>query len=203
MKIESGFGERLKKLDEGYLSMKEEIQKIPAYGVKGGDDLKVEIDKTKKELASEKQELEKIKSDRDSIIKSMIEKSKLIQSEKDEMLSQLTEKESEVSEAQQQVMRLNKRLFAERMNRKELNVKQSEAMERVDSFSRDVLERNKSGHNLVHQPFTQFREEFREFCHGFPEEYLVDMASLGYLTSDHELTKKGATFLRRLVNENL
>jgi hypothetical protein len=203
VKIESGFGERLKKLDEGYLSMKEEIQKIPAYGVKVGDDLKVEIEKTKKELASEKQELEKIKSDRDLIIKSMIEKSKLLQSEKDEILSQLTEKESEVSETQQQVMKLNKRLFAERMSRKELNVKQSETLDRVESFSRDVLEHNISGHGLVHQPFREFREEFKTFCYGFPDEYLKDMASLGYLTNDHDLTKKGALFLRSLVNENL
>ena len=47
VKIESGFGERLKKLDEGYLSMKEEIQKMPTYSVKGEDSLKLEIERTK------------------------------------------------------------------------------------------------------------------------------------------------------------
>lgn len=203
VKIESGFGERLKKLDEGYLSMKEEIQKIPAYGSKGGEELKTEIDKTKKELASEKEELEKIKSDRDTIIKKMIENSKLLKNEKEDILKQLSEKEEEVSETQKQVMKLNKRLFAERMSRKEVAIKNSELLDRVESFTRDVLINNIASDDLHNLPLIKLRKAFLEFSREFPMQYFEDMRELGYLTADRELTKKGALFLRSLISENL
>lgn len=201
VKIESGFGERLKKLDEGYLSVREEIKKIPVYGQIEKNDFKTEIENTKKSLLKEKEELEKINKDKQTIISTMMEKSQLENDEKESILSQLRQKESEASEAQNQVSKLNKRLFAERMNKKEANFKNSVLHKKISSFTLESVVNDispevilRSSHQLLNRYFTDVTELFGD-------KYFKDMTSLGYFDDEIGLTKKGARFIRDLARE--
>lgn len=75
VKIESGFGERLRHLDEGYSSMRNYFQgaatRPPA-----------DVEQTKEKLETEQQEIEKVRAERDRIIQQLIERSHLQQAEK-------------------------------------------------------------------------------------------------------------------------
>tara|TARA_R110001583_G_C5620443_1_gene406223 strand:+ start:458 stop:1345 length:888 start_codon:yes stop_codon:yes gene_type:complete len=202
VKIESGFGERLKKLDEGYLSMKEEIQKMPTYSVKGEDSLKLEIERTKKELKFEKDELNKIKKDQNLLVKHTVENSQLHENEKNDILQKLTEKEEEAEEAQQQVLKLNKRLFAERLNRKKINSEiDPKLIYRVKNFTRDSFISYILDLDIPDTSFVAIEKAFQKRKGSFPNRYLDDMLILGYLTEDKQLTKSGLTFLKKMLRE--
>ncbi|TXX97341.1 hypothetical protein [Vibrio mimicus] len=203
VKIESGFGERLKKLDEGYLSMKEEIQKIPSYSLHDREHREAEIENTKRDLVAEKEELEKINKEREEIISSLLEKSELQEDQKTEILKKLAQTENEAKDAQMQVMKLNKRLFAERMKHKEITSQNEELVERVTDFTINALLGLLPANEVVSWSFSEIRDAFSDCSVGFPEEYFHDLSQLGYFSKDHGLTKKGVLFIRRLAKQNL
>jgi len=111
VKIESGFGERLRHLDEGYSSMRNYLQNVPA---KQADD----VERTKKKLETEEQEVEKVVAERNKIIEQLVERSHLQQEEKGKIVSQLKAKEEELSQFQHEIAKLNRRLALERASRR-------------------------------------------------------------------------------------
>src|SRR5690606_16157646 len=70
VKIESGFGERLRNLDEGYSSMRNYLQG-------SGQRQSADVEKTKEKLETEQQEIEKVRAERNRIVAELIEKSQL------------------------------------------------------------------------------------------------------------------------------
>ncbi|KAF9658915.1 hypothetical protein ABHQ57_00465 [Tenacibaculum sp. ZH5_bin.1] len=89
-RIEAGFGERLRHLDEGYTGLRDKFD--------GGFQISAEeIETTKKELEEEKIKLEKERTEKDEILSSIMKKAKLSEKEKQEVLEKLESKENEIS----------------------------------------------------------------------------------------------------------
>jgi DNA mismatch repair ATPase MutS len=84
-------------------------------------------------VKSEKGEMEKVVHERNQIIESLIERSNLQQEEKSAITEQLKEKEIELAEAQKELVRMNKRLFMESMEKKRL---------RSETFDFDSVRKN-------------------------------------------------------------
>lgn len=89
-RIEAGFGERLRHLDEGYTGLRDKFD--------GGNQVSAEeIETTKKELEEEKIKLKKERTEKDEILSSIMKKAKLSEKEKQEVLEKLDNKENEIS----------------------------------------------------------------------------------------------------------
>ena len=73
VKIESGFGEKLRHLDEGYTSMRDKIDGIPRN---------YEIEDTKAEIHKEREELKKKLQEKDEIVEEFANKAHLDDEEK-------------------------------------------------------------------------------------------------------------------------
>lgn len=103
-RIEAGFGERLRHLDEGYSGL---VNKFD-YGHSEQN-----IKDTKEEINIEKQKLKEDINERNKIFNSVIEKTQLEQHEKEQIITQLKEKELEISKQNREINFLKQRLHSE------------------------------------------------------------------------------------------
>lgn len=116
VKIESGFGERLRNLDEGYSSMRDYLQNNKGNQSSFEDNSASET--TKQKIQSERDELEKVLNERNQIIEGLIERSNLQEEEKRSVVADLKRKEEELRKVHQDLNRMNRRLVIERMGQK-------------------------------------------------------------------------------------
>lgn len=107
--MESGFGEKLNKLDEGYASMRNYIQS-PNNNYSNAS-----IETTKSQIEEEQKEIQKVLEERNQIVRDLISKSQLQEEEKVKISSSLEDKEKELNQAHEDIAKMKKRLFAERM----------------------------------------------------------------------------------------
>lgn len=103
-RIEAGFGERLRHLDEGYSGL---INKFD------NGHSEQNIKETKEEIEKEKQKLKAEIQERNNILNSVIEKAQLEQHEKEEIRRQLRDKEIEISKQNRELNFLRHRLHSE------------------------------------------------------------------------------------------
>lgn len=106
-RIEAGFGERLRHLDEGYSGL---VNKFD-----NGSSEK-SIQETKEEIEKEKLKLKQDVQERNNILNSLIEKAQLEQHEKEEIRKQLKSKELEISKQNREINFLRNRLESENEN---------------------------------------------------------------------------------------
>ncbi|HCH3617029.1 TPA: hypothetical protein NKU64_001086 [Vibrio parahaemolyticus] len=191
VKMESGFGERLRNLDEGYSSMRQSLQN---YNEKPSS----KVEETKKKIETEKSEMDKVVQERNQIIEKLIERANLQEEEKSTITEQLKEKEVELSEAQKELSRMNKRLFMERMDRK-----RSKSMA-FDSgfidFTRSHVIRQLGAERILEAPRSYIQKRFNSLLNELPHQYLEDLEREGLF--DNGLTLKGYNFLKELAERD-
>lgn len=194
VKIESGFGERLRHLDEGYSSMRDYFQNSQHKHADG-------VEKTKKKLETEEQEVEKVVAERNEIIRQLVERSQLQEEEKQRVLSELKDKEEELSKFQHEVNKLNRRLLVERMNKR---LAESDRHPDLDSgIARFTLQNvvEKIGiERVLEAPAIIVRREFSKLQDDLPRAYLRDLEQDGLF--DDELTPSGIRFLKSLASQH-
>lgn len=189
VKIESGFGERLRNLDEGYSSMRNYLQNTPNRQSDA-------VEETKQKLETEQQEIEKVLAERHEIVQRLVEQSHLQEEEKAKVLTQLKEKEDELAEAQHEVSKLNKRLFMERMDKKLERKSPFENSGMVEFTQSHVIE--KIGNEILLQGSpSEIRREFDSIANRLPRQYLDDLERFGLF--DNGLTSSGVRFVRGIV----
>lgn len=189
VKIESGFGERLRNLDEGYSSMRSYLQSIPA---KQGDS----VEKTKQKLETEQQEIEKVIAERNEIVQQLVERSHLEKEEKERVLAKLRAKEEELIEAQREVSKLNKRLFVERINKKRERANPDLSDGMAQFTSSHVIEKLGRGRILEGSPIS-IRRHFDAISNELPRQYLDDLERHGLF--EDGLTPSGLRYLREVA----
>lgn len=106
-RIEAGFGERLRHLDEGYSGLVNKFDN--GFSEQN-------IKETKEEIEKEKLKLKKEIQERNNILNSLIEKAQLEQHEKEQIRKQLKEKEVEISRQNRELNFLKHRLETENEN---------------------------------------------------------------------------------------
>ena len=106
-RIEAGFGERLRHLDEGYSGLVNKIDNGSS---------EQNIKETKEEIEKEKLKLKQDIQERNNILNSLLEKAQLEQHEKEEIRKQLKEKELEISKQNRELNFLKHRLESENEN---------------------------------------------------------------------------------------
>lgn len=188
-KIESGFGEKLRNLDEGYSSMRDYLQSSPGQN---GD-----IEKEKAKIAGEKEEIEKVIEERNEIISSLIERAQLHGEEKEKIISQLSEKESELVASQRELSQMNKRLFMERMRKKEGR----EINSGLESFTSSFLIDEIGAKNILRLSPESIRRRINDVLDKGPHQYIEDLERHGFF--DNGINSEGMAFVRSLAKKHV
>lgn len=188
-KIESGFGEKLRNLDEGYSSMRDYLQSSPGQN---GD-----IEKEKEKIAGEIEEIEKVIEERNQIISSLIERAQLQGEEKEKVISQLSEKESELVASQRELSQMNKRLFMERMRKKEGR----EINSGLESFTSSFLIEEIGAEKLLQLSPVGIRRRINDVLGRGPRQYIDDLEKHGFF--DNGINSKGIAFVRNLAKKHV
>ncbi|OGW44186.1 MAG: hypothetical protein A2X57_06615, partial [Nitrospirae bacterium GWD2_57_8] len=95
-RIESGFGERLRHLDESYAGM---LQKLP-----------IDPAQVKKEIEAEELKVEKTEQEKEALISGVIDRARLVPDERDKIIADLKGKDHELEAAKQELKFLRQRL---------------------------------------------------------------------------------------------
>lgn len=194
VKIESGFGERLRNLDEGYTSMRDSLQH---YGSKPNDN----VEETKKKIETEKSEMDKVVQERNQIIAKLIERSNLQEEEKSKITSELQEKEEELAGAQKELSQMNKRLFMERLEKKR-NLKSGiDFSSGAIDFTRSHVLRKIGLERILEAPRSFVTKRFNSLANELPRGYIEDLEHEGFF--DNGLTIEGYHMLKTLAEREL
>jgi len=191
-KIESGFGERLKHLDEGYSSIRSSFQGT----VQISDDEKIET--TKQKLKEEKQEVQKVMQDRNRIVQDLIEKSQLETEQKRQIASQLKSKEEELLAMQQEVAKLNRRLAFENMRRQK-NIDEIPIDAGLTHFTKSHIVEKIGQRKFFVLSDDKLNLQFKRLAKDLPNGYIEDLERLGLY--DGNLTSSGIRFLRQIARQ--
>ncbi len=184
-KMESGFGERLRHLDEGYSSMLDYLQQTPNRSE--------EVESTKEEIELEEQEIKRMVSEKSEIITKLLERSQLQDEEKESIQTTLTKKESELTEAREELLRMNRKLAFEGARRNRVNSVESGH----GIFTRKVVIDRIGSSRVIRGSLRAVKREFDKITNSLPKSYLDDMESEGFY--DDGLTLEGSHFLREIA----
>lgn len=192
VKIESGFGERLRHLDEGYSSMRNYLQNGPT---KKTDD----VERTKKKLESEEHEVEKVVAERNEIIQQLVERSHLQEEEKGQIVSQLKAKEEELAQFQHEIAKLNRRLALERMSRRAAREDLPDMEGGFTDFTFSHVVRKIGLERVLDSPSSIVRRRFTDIADELPRGYIEDLEKHGLF--EDGLTISGAKYLKDVAEK--
>jgi len=191
-KMESGFGERLKHLDEGYSSVRDHLQ------TNGNS---YTTDDSKKKIKEEKEQAKKTIEERESIINSLIEKAHIDGAEKEAVLEQLDEKDRELKDSRDQIQRLKKQQLREKMNSRSTS-------SLINDKSFKVYVENEIvkpiGHTLIlKSSIRTINSHFSNVLDELEDAFVIDLISFGFIDDEKDLTKKGFMFLKEIARDRL
>ncbi len=98
-RLEAGFGERLRHLDEGYSNLRSTVEKIP-----------FDRQQAEEKIAEEERQLQKVEKKREELIEGLASKAQLEEEEKQKFFQQLVKQDKELSSARQELHFLQRRL---------------------------------------------------------------------------------------------
>lgn len=102
-RMEAGFGERLRHLNEDYSGLRDSISKAP-----------VSDEAEAQGIAIEKETAQKLESERQRLLQDLADRAKLGVTDRERFFADLARKEAELSEIQKDVLMLERRLARER-----------------------------------------------------------------------------------------
>lgn len=189
VKIESGFGERLRHLDEAYHGMRDSFDKLPARMVAKA---------AKEELAEEKQSESKLIEERDRIIKELASKSQLNATEREKVLSQLSEKDKALMSARSEIALLTQRLHEAQMQRKQSISEAELDPELIHIISRLILPEIGGKQAMLVSP-SGLARRFERVLPTLPRSVVARMQHLGLLSESGSLSPDGAILIRNVA----
>ncbi len=178
-RIETGFGERLKHLDEGYTGIRERFERIP------GDP-----EKAKEAIKKEEEEVKKREQDFKELLEQLATRAKLEDPEKKKMFQQLHKKNRDLARAKEELSFLKTRL-----RRAEYRVQDdlSDLPPRMIEFISDIVIPELGGPSDVSRlAIRSIRRRFNVIQKTFNPGFMKEMRAHGLLSEERELSASGA-----------
>lgn len=189
-RIEAGFGERLRHLDEGYSGL------INRFDIGSNEQ---NIRDTKEEIEKEKQKLKQDVEERNQILNSLIEKAQLEQEEKEAIRKQLKEKEIEISKQNRELNFLRNRLHHD------TDLNEIELIKLPPSVIRtltDFVKRNNLTRELFQKyPMSVLSRKNKFNIDELSKEELVRLLNMRIIHEDGTLTINGIRTLIGLIDK--
>jgi hypothetical protein len=186
-RIEAGFGERLRHLDEGYSGLREKFS--------GGFQVDAEeIENTKKELEKEKEKLEKERNEKNDILTNLMKKAKLSEAEKGDVLEKLKHKENEISNLSKELLFLKREL---KNNERHIV---SDYSPLVKNMVFEYLKMNEFEiSTIVDAPTSYLKRNLKFDREKFPRIFYERFVKYGIMNEDGNFSTKGIELLKELA----
>lgn len=185
-RVEAGFGERLKHLDDGYTSLKTAVEKIP-----------YDRRETEKEIKEEEAQVQKVEEERTKMIEELAQRARLQEEEKTELFARLRTTDEELSNARRELHFLRRRMLeAENSRGGEETIRVSPRIQHYLRMIGGDLDRAL----LLEAPIRIVNREFKSALTNHPEEIRMEFRKAGILDEDMDLTRLGLEALRNLFH---
>lgn len=183
-RIEAGFGERLKHLDEGYLGLREKFDNFP-----------VNTSKAEEAVEKEKETVAKIESERQKLIEDLALRAELQSDEKTKLFSELRRTESQLIEAKKELLYYKHKTIPTDDNQIEESMLPRIL---VDYIRRNVFDALGGFQEIAHISFNAIQSRFNVNMDNFDKEFIKDCI-LNNLVINGELTPAGAKYIRKIA----
>lgn len=191
VKIESGFGEKLRHLDEGYTSMRDRMDKLPG---------KYEIEETKTEIKKEEEDFKKKLADKDRLIDELAHKAHLKDNEREQFKDELNKRIAELSEAQSEISFLRERM--ERTERRQPIPHNIDIDDGMKHFILSAVFKELSPKLFLSAPTSLILKRFNASIDSFPDGFIEDLRRYEMINDNKEITRKGISIFRRLAERS-
>ncbi|VUD69049.1 hypothetical protein TDB9533_04413 [Thalassocella blandensis] len=182
-RMEAGFGERLRHLDEGYTGIRDKFDKLPFDSAKALEDIEKENLEIKKKEEEQRKTLEEL-----------AQKAHLAENEKIALFEHMSKISSELEESKIEARRLEKRLRMNEMRHGGDSFKVLEFLARKIAESRDPdisPKSPRSGHGHL---FNKIRDDI-------PRGAIRELERYGYIDDDGHLTREAIERMRMIERD--
>lgn len=179
-RMEAGFGERLRHLDEGYSGIRDRFDKFPFDSIKARE----EIEKENQEIVNKEEELRKT-------IEDLAQKAHLAENEKTELFEHMERLNRELEQSRREARRLERQI---RINEKDNIANEPKVLQYLARHMRRFQNRTSSG--LVHRG--DYRDAYAKVREELPRDAIIDLESNGFLDENGNLTDEAIFLIRNI-----
>jgi hypothetical protein len=190
-RIEAGFGERLRHLDEGYSGLRDK------FDGKSINQKSTDIEKAKNELDKERNKLEVQIKEKEEILHELMNKAKLNAKEKEQFTNKIKEKDEEIGNLSNE-LRLIKKSLSERVLSRDNDLINSIPIS-VREYFIDYLKNNYDLHMVADAPSDFLSEKLKFSSDMLPRSEFYRMVKYGILTNDFSFTSMGIELLKSIA----
>jgi hypothetical protein len=190
-RMEAGFGERLKHLDEGYAGIRDSIARTP-------DEQKA----AKKEIEVEKEAAKKIEKERESLLQQLADRAHLEAAEREKFFERFQATDRALKEARQDIAALKQRLAADLAASDHSPLRNTTRRRyAVTQYLSQPARLASLGLKPGQDSPEALREAFFNASAGWARQALKDMQLLGYVKAERQLTDRGVVWVQRVLSK--
>ncbi len=179
-RMEAGFGERLKHLDEGYSGIRDKFDRLPFDSAKAEE-----------EVEKEKQDIKEKEAEQHEMLEDLAKKAKLAEGEKAELFKHMHTLSRQLEESKREARRLENEID---MNSGRGVIKSNPALNYI---VRKIIEARDPNLSL-NSPRASSGYIFSEIKESLHLDAIGELESLGYLNENGELTREASNRMRML-----
>jgi len=174
-RIEAGFGEKLKHIDEGYAGIRSKFEQFP-----------FDMNKAKEDIEEEKREIEKKKKEQSDLLETLAEKAKLAEAEKSDLFSKMEKTNEELELARNELRRLQRTVINHEADPIDQEVRRRAINYLLKKISNEIPED-------IEAPITPrvIRGIFENIKHDIHTDAAKDLVSIGSIDDEGNLTNRG------------
>jgi len=179
-RIEAGFGEKLKHIDEGYAGIRDRFDQLP-----------FDANKAREEIAEEKLEIEKKKKEQNAILESLASRAKLAETEKEELFRKMEKTNTELEAAKNDLRSMQRNIIKHQVSSIDPDVRRRAINYLFEKISDELPSNINEAVSL-----RAIREIFSNIKDDLHPEALDDLLAIGVIDEEGELTRRGMENLR-------
>lgn len=179
-RMEAGFGERLRHLDEGYTGIRDRFDKLPFDSAKAMEEIEKENQEIKKKEAEQRKTLEEL-----------AQKAHLVESEKTALFEHMEKLNRDLEESKAEARRLQNIMHMNEIRHGDGAIEVLQYLARRFSEIRDPSTSIKS-------PLSSYAHTFRKLKNDLPREAIRDLERHGLLDEEGDLTRYAAERIRMI-----
>lgn len=177
-RIEAGFGERLRHLDEGYSGIRDRFDRLPHYG----QSINAEVKKEEAEIAEREKEQQEL-------LEILATRAQLAEGEKQEIFAKLAAKAEELEEARLELRRL-------RRSKADLTPHDREVRNALVQYVAGELRKAPSTGVDITSPKNSVSNIFRKIRPNLVDDAIRDLRRFNLTDENGDLTRDAAMLLR-------
>lgn len=186
VRIESGFGERLRHLDESYSKIQDKFDRYTRPD---------EIEQTQKEAEESQKDLEEKVKQREEIIEDLANRAKLQGKERDSILKRLAEAENELSNSRRELDFFQSELARVKSTSDNESLS-SKTLRQVTDYTQNKVVRDMDPSFIASAPATLIKRRWAKELVDLDNLYVKDLMKLRFVDNNQQLTANGIRFFK-------